>query len=249
MRRSGSSLPYLWLPTGRGSGVSGPVFRALLNEGSGAPTSDAGDTATVDTTAGANTPGWTETGPFGAAPRFDHSGAADTGAWRFDLSTAITGLAEWTVAVWARYEDVATSRWIGVLRNAANVRIAGPYPYDSNDGIWLGQNNGGWDSEFHDLGSDNYRDDWHHWVVAFSESTQLFTVWLDGELVSDTSTIGSATRNSASTAAVEFDTVYIGADSVGGDGLVGSVQDYRVYDRILTDSEVSGIHAVGAAGL
>ncbi len=229
-----------------GDPVPDHVFRALLADGEGLPTSDGDVTATLNTTSGTAEPVWDETGPFGEAPRFDHSGAANTAAYQFDVPD-MTGFSAWTVAKWMKADTATLSRWPSTVTNQSStaLRIVGAYPYDNTGGVWVAQYSGGWDSENHSAATPSFRGSWHHFACSYSEASQAFTLYYDGADVTEASPSG-VSRASGDISASTFNRILIPGRWDGGEGIVGSVQDYRLYDRVLTAQEVSDIYDLGA---
>ena len=89
------------------------------------------------------------------------------------------------------------------------------------------------------VGSELPNGDWTH-VVGVYDGSQL-KLFMDGELVNSTSAIGSIDESSGNQ--------QIGRYQGGGYNFQGKIQEVRLYNRPLTDSEVQYLYNVGKRGL
>ncbi len=83
--------------------------------------------------------------------------------------------------------------------------------------------------------------DWHHLVVTWRNSNDEFKTYKDGVLA-DTRTISNGTRSAGGTLVIGQDQDTLGGGFQGSQAFDGSLDDVRIYKRVLTDSEVSGLY-------
>lgn len=76
-------------------------------------------------------------------------------------------------------------------------------------------------------------DQWHHAALSYDNSTNINSCYLDGEFIGDfTQNFNTSTQ----------DSMYLGEASFGGNNLSGLLDDVRIYNRPLTESETSSIY-------
>ena len=83
-------------------------------------------------------------------------------------------------------------------------------------------------------------DTWYHLTTSFDNTTDQVLLYLDGSLVHTASLTFEPTAETA--------VVLIGT-SVDAEDWDGSLDDVRIYDRILSDSEIEDLFAAGGGGL
>ncbi|MDF7801033.1 hypothetical protein P4C99_16270 [Pontiellaceae bacterium B1224] len=149
---------------------------------------------------------------------------------------------DFTVSLWlnesernASYNDaILTKRgsgsnngWFsGILGNANSSSVRGKLTYQ----VSAGADPGGYSASVLSLS------EWHHTVMAYSVSNQTLSIYIDGQL--DSEHMGIPSPNAATTA-----NMYIGLDSAAqGYAFHGTIDDVRIYNRMLSASEISALH-------
>ena len=85
---------------------------------------------------------------------------------------------------------------------------------------------------------------WHHIVVTRSGTTA--SLYVDGTLISPSLTVSASPLDVDSGGfMVGQDQDTLGGGFATGNSLAGEVDELRVYDRVLTSSEVSTLHSRG----
>lgn len=178
-------------------------------------------------------------------------GLLSTTAYSFDgvddylsvsSDTAWAGIRDWTIAFWARFEDVPTT-YSTSLYNTDDVRN------NSGDGglqvrpdsqrlrAWIDWNSGGGDV-FSD--ATIQPDRWYFITVQSDGRVDEGRLYLDGTL--DASASGVAGNLGGSGQALE-----IGGNNNTDNFHSGSIWDFRLYDRVLSASEIQTLYDVVVA--
>lgn len=201
-------------------GIDG-VHAYRFDEGTGAVAADAVGDADATLT-GAD---WTE-GVDGGAVHFDGAGEADTGAPLLDTAGS------YSVSAWAKL-DAAGGGFQTVVSQDTGGDSAFFLQYSGQDRRWAMSFAG-----LRALSPEEPEPDrWYHLTGARDASAGTLSLYVDGEQV--------ATRN-ACTAEGSTGSTVIGRGQYGGqevDHLTGAVDDVRLFDRALSESEVARLAA------
>lgn len=209
--------------------VPGWYFRAILNKGEGLPAGSS--------TPGGTPPTWESGGPFGDAILFDDDGDRIIFTGLDDFVTAEGG----SIALWFRHSTNNTSNWWVELTDPGNGRFT-IYPY-SGEFVWFGINDGGWHTFRYSPIIPDTDFTWHHLVGTWEDGTPTVAIYLDGELLSEIVDNAEGGGNDLPTG---MNKVTIGGNDREPQGYNGAIQDVRVYERVLTASEVSSIYRLGS---
>jgi hypothetical protein len=217
-------------PSG-GTAPSGPVGHWKLDEGSGSTTADSSPNAITGTLTGA--PGWIP-GRSGQALEF-------TGTNRVDLGNpaVLRNLSSVTVSAWVRPGMSNNGRAV-IAWDSGSVNFYALTVKDSGSLSLQGttfsiRTATGQESVFFNKYDWNPAQ-WYLLTASFDHATKALKIYVDGVLV--------VSRVLPATAAMQNTTfgtqkVYIGADYT--DGIAGAVDEARIYNRALTDSEVAAL--------
>ncbi len=213
--------------------TNGLIGHWKLDEASGDPVDSSGANVAATQTGLTWQPGG---GVLGGAADFEDS-ASD----RIEPGTAFAAnpeeitIATWVnVPSWPGYNPRITDRLAGQLFIiGSNARLQ----FSANR--WL-SNNGRWDTAADIITFGQ----WHHVAVtySFSATTNDPKIYVDGVEV-------SVTENDAPLGGLGDDsgnTFYIGNRNTHNRSVRGQMDDFRVYDRILSDTEIAALHEMGA---
>jgi hypothetical protein len=142
-------------------------------------------------------------------------------------------------------DEISISIWSMANQNTSNVGVL-LYPDDNTDRLVCGMNYTGvgsiWDyGDFTgggtQLATDNYSTNWEHYVFITSLSGNIKTIYQNGSVVA-TSAFAKSLVNRART-------LYFGGGvdaSGGGIRFHGALDDIRIYNRALNNSEVTALY-------
>ncbi len=181
----------------------------------------------------------------GATLTTGQSGQAN-GAYNFDGSSYIkfpqvvpTGLTRLTVSVWARAISYTGGNYGTIIHRSSNTAIGSSI-------FWAGVNtlgqyalaaNGNWASG--STGTVANTSTWRLLTLVYNGNTQR--VYSDGAF-SASANVGPITNQSTSTEI----SIGASANSTADRTLTGDLDDIRIYNRALSDAEVSALYAAGA---
>ena len=87
-------------------------------------------------------------------------------------------------------------------------------------------------------------DEWHHVAVTYGDSPRTFKLYVDGEASGDQQLLPIATvpahADPPALGAIIGTAVYAGPGY-----FKGLLDDYRIYDRVLSNAEVKALHDLG----
>ncbi|MHC4477234.1 MAG: LamG domain-containing protein [Planctomycetota bacterium] len=86
---------------------------------------------------------------------------------------------------------------------------------------------------------DAWKGDWHHFAFVKDESSGFIGIYFDGFLIDSNGTVDATLSN------IVGSSFKIGAYTGHGDDYEGKIDDFRVYDRALSDLEISGLFRGG----
>ncbi len=190
-----------------------------LDEGSGSIARDKSGNNVTGTITG--TPSWVA-GKIGGALSFDGSTNSITIA---NPITQTNNAQEWSVTTWAKLQTKSTQTLMN-LNNGIHL------VYSTTNKLLLYLNDG--TNDYYDYGNYNLQDNaWHHIAFVFKNSTGVREIYIDGV---DVSTTGP---NMTSTPTGIPPTITIGS------GVLGLLDDIRIYNRQLSAQEVRGMYNAG----
>jgi len=155
------------------------------------------------------------------------------------------------------YDDVIKERTISVFYNASALNglpkiiyeeggaINGMNIYIRNGVLYAGawSESYGWNGDW--LSIATTANAWHHAVLVFDLENSIMSMYYDGGFVASVAiTVGIAEHTGDDAVGAEIDdTKIITGDINGGPGdyFIGMIDELRVYDRALSQSEVSGL--------
>ena len=79
---------------------------------------------------------------------------------------------------------------------------------------------------------------WHHWAVIFDGTSNLATIYRDGQFLQQTALAGGATSTTAG--------LRIGAQYTGGELFDGCLDDMAIWDEALTEQQIDNAMNLGA---
>ncbi|MCH9694097.1 MAG: DNRLRE domain-containing protein [Gammaproteobacteria bacterium] len=174
-------------------------------------------------------------GPVWAAGKRD-------GALRFDGSNdfvevphsdALPLTTIFTVAAWVRNDSPSIS---------ATYRIISKEPAGANDNFWMAFSAGwlwvGIDGDFISPSTNFMPDTWYHLAVTYDDAGDSVQIYVNGALVLSDTTSASITMNTAP--------VFIGSNWESSKHWQGLLDDIRIYDRVLSASEVAELAGIGS---
>lgn len=148
-------------------------------------------------------------------------------------------LDRFTVSIWTRGTSVGGTDYGYMVHKGAPNSIGGSTFYlGTNSGAaqnLIASANGQYGSG--NTGVSSNVNDWRHLVLVYAGGYQ--TGYVDGNQTNDTS-VGPLTNATTGT------TLTVGAGIGGYRDLIGSVDDFRIYNRALTANEVTKLHEAGA---
>ncbi len=209
------------------AGNTGPIAHWKLDETSGttAVDSEGGHDGTLT-----NGPSW-DSGTIDGGLRFDASNDFVDIPHQNSLS-----LNTFSISAWVR--PAALSGWQIVVNKGTTTSAVNYYLATNGDEIGLGFYNAGW-VEFNTTNANLSTGQWYHLVGTFDDATREGRVYLDGALVHTSTTTKSPLPNS--------DALTIGRSGFG-EYWAGTLDDIRIYDRVLDPSEITTLAADGGGG-
>lgn len=145
----------------------------------------------------------------------------------------------WSISVWAKSPDLAQDRFFVMrgtnpnrnytmlLTSAGQLRVG----YD-NGSVFAGRQT-----------TASYDDDeWHHFVGIFDDSTNALSVYVDGVLVPQSNT-GAGVGSEPSSQPSSVLRVLANAGYIS---FVGTADDVRIYDRVLSLGEIQQLYQMGS---
>ncbi len=221
--------------------VSGLAQYLAMDDGSGTTATDSsgnGDNGTLTINSSGVGAGFTTGYIGGGVKLWEQSGATD-----YLTLNPTPANANWasagarTLSMWFNVEQASTfNRFILYIKNADN-KI---YAYTKSDGnlVLRVQENGGDDYNL-DIGTSVSTNEWHNVIMTFGGGTSP-AFYFDGTLISSTSLTPDPQFSSGSQLA--------GSDGGGLFGIRGTIDEFRVYNRILT-STVDGSNNLNGGDL
>ncbi|MCX2742674.1 LamG domain-containing protein [Mangrovivirga sp. M17] len=125
--------------------------------------------------------------------------------------------------------DVSYGIWLKsltsgtILRNNFELRIW----YDKESSMFLADNHTSYESDDLKISISN-PGDWHFLSITWDNSNGILKFYLDGELVGQNNGNTSSYKN--------------GGPNIGEDGFSGALDDFTIYKKALTDSEVKELY-------
>jgi hypothetical protein len=161
-------------------------------------------------------------GIMGGAMMFDGSGDYVT----IPNSPSLNPGADMTMVMWVSWGGQGGENNMLTKENAYEVRVNGGHVnYATNPWAWRGGSS-----------PQIAQDAWHH-VVVTNDADGLQKIYIDGEEKFSTSSGGSIASNSS--------VVTIGRRMNGSSYFEGLLDDVRIYNRVLTESEVEQLYSMG----
>ncbi|NKB35815.1 MAG: DNRLRE domain-containing protein [Gammaproteobacteria bacterium] len=202
-----------------------PIAHWNLDEGSGttATDSEGGHDGTLT-----NGPNWTSSGQVDGAVDFDGSNdrIIVPHSTELSISDAIT------ISAWVNNQDSSLS---------SSYRIVSKEQSGQNDGYWMALSGStlylGIGGNFFSASTSVSANQWHHLTATFDDAANTVALYVDGIVVSTSST--SATMNT-NTAQLE-----IGNNWESSKLWNGLLDDVRIYNRALDGSEISALVSGG----
>lgn len=195
--------------------TDGLVVWVKMDEGTGTTAADSGSSASDFSFTG--TPSWI-TGKIGGALTFS------SGNYLTNALNASTDLSSLTITFWTKVTEVSAQRyWLGkpnmfALRHEDETR----YLLFSIPGVAAATA----DTTQFSL------DVWFHVAVSFNTSTDKVRYYINGTFSSEATLTGNTSGEGAVTK--------VGA--YAGSNIIGSMDELRIYNRVLSDAEVTSIY-------
>ncbi len=143
-------------------------------------------------------------------------------------------LTNFTLYAWIN--PSALSGWQVILNKGTTTSAVNYYLATNGDEIGLGFYNAGW-VEFNTTNANLVVDDWYQVVATYDDANREGRIYLDGELI-HTSTVSSSPLPNS-------DNLTIGRSGFG-EYWPGTLDDVRIYDRVLGADEISDLYAESA---
>jgi hypothetical protein len=183
----------------------------------------------------------------GASRGIDRFGNVDSAAYFdgdrdfLDCGNAFSFVGKsWTVSVWTKYAATTGSRWIlskgsGSGTNSMMiVGLAGGAYSFTNDFY----------ANYFNASQSYPASGWNHWVVSYDYATGERTIYRDGALENQGVGSGGATSYLVGDGNLTLGGWWLGVgDSSGKDWYNGGIDELRVYDTVLSDSDVGALYA------
>ncbi|MDE2172661.1 MAG: peptidoglycan-binding protein [Patescibacteria group bacterium] len=222
--------PHGQLAAVEGSG-SGLVGWWKFDEGSGTTAGDSSGSGNAGTLEGSPLPTWT-TGKIGGALSFD--GVTDTVAIG-NPAVLNFGTGSFSYGMWV-YPTANTSTWDEAWWKGGGSAANPGYDLELGSGYWTANVSDGTNIYQVILSSTSFLNQWVHIFVVVDRNAGLMKAYLNGQQVSTTSISGLGSVTGPSSASLS--TTY---------RFEGLMDDVRVYNRALSDSEVASIYNEPAA--
>jgi hypothetical protein len=177
-------------------------------------------------------------GRFPGCAVFDNDNRIDV-PW--EASSALdTG--EITVSCWLKDTDNGSGGWVFDTHAGGDYRLSAAVPQDGTIIEWRAGNDTNdvieWDTRRIGLDPGTLQG-WHHWAFVKDENVGNIRLYFDGERVDSNDTVEATLSN------VRGRIVHIGAEASVSSSLRARVDDWRLYNRALTDNEVASLFRGG----
>lgn len=160
-------------------------------------------------------------GNANSAYHFNTNQYINTGA---NIPTAINSTAKLTISAWVKTSSSSDFHSIIVSRNGTGNIIGLSIPNQFY--AQLANNSGNW---YYTVSPSSYNNgSWHHIVMTYNGS--VLSLYIDGNLIAS---------NTFNINLIVSQSFYIGYDTAFGRYMVGDIDDIRIYNRALTQSEVT----------
>jgi hypothetical protein len=146
----------------------------------------------------------------------------------------------WTVSVWTMYITIDKGRWIltkGSGSGTNNMNIVGLAGATFTNDFY---------ANYFNASQPYPANVWNHWVVSYDHATGQRTIYRDGAI--DNQGVGSGGPNSK---LVGDGNLILGGwwtganDATGKDWYHGGIDDLRIYDTVLSESDVGALYEAG----
>ncbi len=142
-----------------------------------------------------------------------------------------------SLSIWVKGDSNSQPRADTLLkcRDAAATHVMQLYlPHSNGRVIWDVGSVGGVYNRTSKLSTEAYDDTWHHWVFTKDTTLGSMQVYLDGQLWDE---------KSAQTLPIStITTAYLGCAAPSSGNFVGTVDDFRIFNYILSASEVAELY-------
>ena len=144
-------------------------------------------------------------------------------------------LTSFSISAWIR--PASLTGWKVIVNKGTTTSAVNYYLATDNDEIGLGYYNAGW-VEFNTTSADLTSNQWYHVLASYDDASRTGRIYLDGTLVHTSTVSTSPLPNS--------DALTIGRSGFG-EYWTGIVDDVRIYNRVLSDSEAADIAGGGGS--
>jgi hypothetical protein len=145
-------------------------------------------------------------------------------------------LTTFSISAWIK--PTSLSGWKVIVNKGTTTNAVNYYLATDNDEIGLGFYNAGW-VEFNTTSADLTSNQWYHVLASYDDASRTGRIYLDGMLIHTSTVSTSPLANS--------DALTIGRSGIG-EYWTGIVDDVRIYNRVLSDSEAADIAGGGGGG-
>jgi len=193
-----------------------------LDEASGSVASDSAG-SNDGTVNGTGT--WT-TGEIDGALSFDGDDYVEADGLCADIAGS-----NFTLAAWMKSNSASTQQFIASFNTSTgdNRVLLGHPAGSANLQIF--------DGSYHDSGTVVVDDTWHHVAYTLDNANNILTVYVDGSDVDSFSSSVSILTSDLFTLGQEYD-----AGPVASDYYIGIIDDVRVYNRVLSETEILSLY-------
>ncbi|MHC4346566.1 MAG: LamG-like jellyroll fold domain-containing protein, partial [Planctomycetota bacterium] len=153
------------------------------------------------------------------------------------LETLASGI---TVAVWLNSAIDGGGVVFGTGSETSDYRLEAAIPDDDGDVVWRAGNDSNDLMIWNDATPRAWAGDWHHLAFVKDEGAGEMYIYFDGLLADTKSGVFATLTNISSTSSFR-----IGCYGWDEEDYEGSMDDFRIYDRVLTDDEIAELFRGG----
>lgn len=191
-----------------------------------------------------NSPTLNQDGAFGGSKSVAFTGASSHKV-TLGSTTLLKNKAEVSISSWVKWSTGSEQGVVNVAGAGSTARLSLHVNYSGNGNIRLGARAGDAEALQAVLTSSNSFGDgaWHHVVGTINYATDSILLYVDGVAVSTT---GTPAFTATATSNTDSPLTRIGCGVFDSLYFTGSVDDVRLYDRILAPSEVAALYVYNA---
>ncbi|HUT28863.1 MAG TPA: LamG domain-containing protein [Sedimentisphaerales bacterium] len=152
---------------------------------------------------------------------------------------------EVSIAFWFKGADRDSDNWL-FGSGSDNYHLAAAIPDDNGDIYWQAGTDPNDEQVWADARPKAWLSDWHHLTLIKDENAGTMSIYFDGEEEVTKSDVNTTALATISDIANNF---RIGSNWANSDDFSGQIDDFRVYDRALSETEIAGLFRCGDVDL